>query len=57
MLVEIREKSVYGNVLLYPSNEVAQTFAKLLNKKTFYHKELELIKALGHEVRVIKLWY
>jgi hypothetical protein len=57
MLVEIREKSVYGNVLLYPSNEVAQTFAKLLNKKTFYQKELELIKALGHEVKVIKLWY
>jgi hypothetical protein len=35
MLVSIKEKSVYGNTLMYPNNETAILFAQLLNKKTF----------------------
>lgn len=56
MLVEIKEKPVYGSIMLYPNNEAAMTFAKLIKKKTFYHEDLELIKSLGHEVHIIKMW-
>jgi hypothetical protein len=57
MLIEIREKSVYGNVLLYPSNEGATLFSELLGKKTFNSSDLIRMRLLGHEVKVIKLWY
>ena len=35
MFLSIKEKSVYGNVLLYPNNQTAIMFATLINKKTF----------------------
>jgi hypothetical protein len=57
MLIEIREKSVYGNVLLYPSNEGATLFSELLGKKTFNSSDLIRMRLLGHEVKLIKLWY
>jgi hypothetical protein len=56
MLIRLNEKSVYGNIMIYPSNEGGNIFAKLLRKKTFTHDDIELIKSLGHEVILIKLW-
>lgn len=56
MLVEIKEKPVYGNIMLYPNNECAEKFAKLIKKKTFYYEDLELIKSLGHEIQIIKIY-
>jgi hypothetical protein len=55
MLVSIKEKSVYGNTLMYPNNETAILFAQLLNKKTFDNKDLKIINELGYKIDFIKL--
>jgi hypothetical protein len=54
-IVEIKEKSVYGNTLLYPNNEIAKIFAKLVNKQTFSRKDLGTIADLGYKVEIINL--
>ncbi len=43
-------KSVYGKDLIYPINELAMKFAKLIGKKTLLPNELEQISELGFEV-------
>ena len=55
MLVSVKEKSVYGNTLMYPNNETAILFTQLLNKKTFDIKDLKIIKDLGYQIELIKL--
>lgn len=55
MLVSIKEKSVYGNTLMYPNNETAILFSQLLNKKTFDNKDLKIINELGYKIDLIKL--
>ena len=55
MLVEIKEKSVYGNVLYYPHNDVATKFAILLGKKTFSSSDIYNISQLGFETKIHKL--
>lgn len=53
--ITVKEKSVYGNVLIYPACDKANIFAGLLGKKTFTIRELDLIKALGFEIKLIAL--
>ena len=48
--VQVEFKSVYGTLLIYPVNEEAKIFAALTGKKTMSKIDLELIKALGHDV-------
>jgi hypothetical protein len=55
MLVEIKEKSVYGGTLLYPNNQTAIFFAELINKKTFNTRDLDIITDLGYTIKIIKL--
>jgi hypothetical protein len=59
MIVEIKEKSVYGNVLFYPNNDVATKFVNLLGKKTFSYADLDHMSALaltlGFTINYIKL--
>ena len=50
-VVEIYEKDVYGNTLIYPANNDARTFAVLAGKKTHSKQDLELISLLGFEVK------
>ena len=54
MLVEIKEKSVYGGTLLYPNNQTAIFFAELINKKTFNTRDLDIITDLGYTIKIIK---
>jgi hypothetical protein len=54
-LAEFKEKSVYGNVLIYPNNDVATKFAVLLGKKTFNYSDLVQIADLGFTTHIIKL--
>jgi hypothetical protein len=54
-IVEIKEKSVYGNTLLYPNNETAKIFARLVKKQTFSRNDLYVIADLGYRVEIIKL--
>jgi len=55
MLVSIKEKSVYGKVLLYPNNDTAFKLANLIGKKTFCYLDLANIANLGYQVEFIKL--
>jgi hypothetical protein len=55
MLAEFKEKSVYGNVLYYPHNDVATKFATLLGKKTFSYSDIFNISQLGFETIIHKL--
>jgi len=45
-------KTVYGNDLIYPSNQTAFLFLQLTGKKTFTYTEIETIKNLGYEVQI-----
>lgn len=53
--IKVKEKSVYGNVLIYPACDKSNIFAGLIGKKTFTTRELDLIKALGFEIELIAL--
>ena len=50
MEVKVIEKNVYGKILLYPFNETAAKFAKLLKVKTFTDAQLHAIDDLGYNV-------
>lgn len=53
--ITIKEKSVYGNVLLYPVCDKAVIFSNLVGKKTFTSNDVDLITALGYKVNIIPL--
>lgn len=50
--ITVRIKNVYGNELVYPVCEAAKRFASLTNTKTFSHRNLCDIEALGFLVVV-----
>jgi hypothetical protein len=52
MILKLRLKNVYGNELIYPANQVAETFAALIGKKTFDKRDLENIKKLGFTLEI-----
>ena len=51
----IKEKSVYGNILMYPNCDKSNIFAGLIGAKTFQQHHLTLIEGLGYSVKLIKL--
>lgn len=55
MKITVKEKSVYGKILIYPVCDKASIFADLLNVKTFSQYQLITIGILGYEIEVIKL--
>lgn len=48
--VEIRQ--VYGKEAIYPIDNKATLFAKMLGQTTLTRSDIQFIKALGFEVRV-----
>ena len=50
--VKVYTKQVWGKTLIYPANESAKRFLRLINpsRKTFTEGELIQIEELGHEV-------
>ena len=50
--VRVEIRSVYGNDLIYPCNDEAKNFSRLVNKKTFSKEDLAIIKDLGFEIEV-----
>jgi len=59
--VEIQERTEYGNVRYYPTNELGKKFADLLGTKTltvevlgFIIKELDI--PVNYKQREIKFW-
>lgn len=55
MKITVKEKSVYGKILIYPACELATKFAMLLRVKTFQQWQLNEIQELGYEIETIKL--
>lgn len=51
--VLLHQENVYGKIMLYPSNNHAVTFTKLLNKVTLNLNDVEYIKQLGFEVALV----
>lgn len=49
-IIEVEVRSVYGNKLAYPANELAHKFAKLLNTKTFNRETIAGLKDMGYVV-------
>ena len=52
MHITVKVKNVYGNDLVYPVDENARTFARLVGAKTLNRWQLSLIKGLGYEIDV-----
>lgn len=50
MKLQIKIKSVYGVKRIYPADEIAEKFTKLINTKTFSEEHLAIIKSLGYEI-------
>jgi hypothetical protein len=48
--IQVFHKSVYGKTLIYPANELAHKFAKLLNTKTFNRETIAGLKDMGYTV-------
>jgi hypothetical protein len=51
--VSITVKSVYGNEMIYPANDAANHFCELTGKKTFSHRDLQLIEKLGYFIEQV----
>lgn len=50
-IVEVQIRSVYGNNLVYPINENAKIFARMLGVKTFNKSQVHGMRDLGYTVR------
>ena len=48
--IQVRDRSVYGNDLIYPVCELAKTFAQLVNRKTLTASDLHFIAKLGYAI-------
>jgi hypothetical protein len=49
-IIEVEVRNVYGNKLVYPANELAHKFAKLLGTKTFNRETILGLKDMGYVV-------
>ena len=48
----IKIRNVYGNRMIYPVNDLALSFSKLIGKKTFNKGEIDIITDIGFKVQV-----
>jgi len=52
MTATVQIKTHYGTQYIYPICETAQNLARLTGKKTFSHRDIDVIKALGYSIDV-----
>lgn len=52
--VQVRLTNVYGAEKIYPANETAELFARMVNQKTLTRENIGIIKALGYRVDVLQ---
>lgn len=50
MNVIVKMKNVYGNNLVYPVNDTAILFGRLIGKQTFNANDLDNIRALNFKI-------
>ncbi len=53
MKIQIKVKSVYGVERIYPVNDTAVKFGRLVGTKTFTKEQLKIIKDLGYEIEEV----
>ncbi len=53
MIVQVRVRSVYGNDLIYPINDIAKLLTRLTGKKTLSIGSMSVITQLGYEVEYL----
>lgn len=53
--ITVKQKNVYGKILIYPVCEKAVVFSNLIGTKTLTMNHLNLIEQLGYTVNLIKL--
>jgi len=51
----LKEKSVYGNIMIYPNCEKSIIFSNLIGKKTFTKFDIEKMEKLGYLINIISL--
>lgn len=49
--IVVHTKSVYGNTLIYPSNDIAVLACNLLKQKTLNVSQLQTLQAMGMEIQ------
>jgi hypothetical protein len=52
MNATVQIKTHYGTQYIYPVCETALNLAALTGKKTFSHRDIDVIKALGYSINV-----
>lgn len=52
--LEVCVKNVYGVERIYPTNAAAEELCRLIGKKTFNTKDLEILKRLGYEIKQVE---
>ena len=52
LIITVSVRSVYGRDMVYPADDSALLFARLLQVKTFNAFQLSGIRALGYRVHV-----
>jgi hypothetical protein len=55
MTIQVQVRSVYGNKLVYPMDEKAMLFARLLKTKTFTGHHMILIQELGYKIEELAM--
>jgi len=50
--ITVQVRSVYGNELVYPLDDAAALFARLIGAKTFNAHQVRTIRALGYAIHV-----
>lgn len=57
MVIQVEQRSVYGNIKFYPVNMPASGLASLMKQKTFDVQNLRDISRMGLEVEVVQPKY
>lgn len=52
-IIQVQVRSVYGNDAVYPVCEQAKRLAALIGTKTFTHRALQQIEALGFTINEV----
>lgn len=53
MNIQVRQQSVYGNIVFRPANEAAKVLAQIAGTKTLTRQTLLLSKQLGATVEIL----
>lgn len=51
--MQIKVKEAFNKLWIYPANEEAERFAKLMRRKTFTKADLEALKEEGHSIEIL----